>query len=375
MSVVVVGPTVINGPRPVDADLATAALECLDDPLALIDDTAMPADEVWRDVVGRAVGGACARIVLIHPSWWAPPRVERVLAAARHWAPEVIARRRSELSITGTATVEVAPELVLVVAGGRRQAIARAGPTRDVVTAVVAGLTGLLRVTVDVPTGAGPLGAEIAQELRRRGVEVTVGDDATLLRAARPAPATPRTTRSWRVPPRAAAVAVSVASVTALTALAFGTGDEGPAIGEVTWLVEGRVAVEVPARWTVERITGGPGSARVQIISPEDRLTAVHVTQSRVPMAQTLEAAAESLRGALAGEPEGVFVDFAAAGERAERAAITYREVRADRHVEWTVVLDGGVRIAIGCQGAAPDSDPAQVCDRAVRSAHAVAPN
>jgi type VII secretion-associated protein (TIGR03931 family) len=110
------------------------------------------------------------------------------------------------------------------------------------------------------------------------------------------------------------------------------------------------------------------------VVSPVDRIDAIHVTQSRVPDGQTLAAAAEALATALAEQPDGIFVDFTPAGERAHRPAVTYREIRPDRRIDWTVLLDGDVRIAIGCQGAADRPGPAAPCDRAIRSAHAVAP-
>ena len=92
-----------------------------------------------------------------------------------------------------------------------------------------------------------------------------------------------------------------------------------------------------------------------------------------MPTQQTLDTTAAALRLALADEPDGVFVDFTAVGERGRRPVVTYREVRSDHHVSWAVLLDRGVRIAIGCQGAPDDVGPEQFCDLAIRSAHAVA--
>ena len=59
---------------------------------------------------------------------------------------------------------------------------------------------------------------------------------------------------------------------------------------------------------------------------------------------------------------------------RAGRMAVTYREVRSGHDITWTVVVDGGVRIGIGCQ-AAPGrrADIDAVCDEAVRTARAIA--
>ena len=146
-----------------------------------------------------------------------------------------------------------------------------------------------------------------------------------------------------------------------------------PAAAEPVWVVEGRVAVEVPADWKVERVTTGPGSARLQVVSPSDPKAAIHLTQSVVPKQQSLATAAEVLRNSLAAQPEGVFVDFTVADRQADRAAITYREVRPGHLVDWTVLLDGGVRIAVGCQSARDRGWPAWICERAIRSARVVA--
>ncbi len=377
--VVVVGPTLVSGPGVVDLELVAAAMESIDDDLALVEDRVMPADELWRGVLGSAVGGSCDRMLLICPSWWATSRVERIGAAAAEWSASVVVLRRAEVLATAATVLEVAPELVVVHADAQRHVIARVNPPSGVLDAVVACLEGLAAVTIDVPAGLALFGADLARALRRRSVEVTVVDDQTLVGAVRgphgPAipTALPAAASIRRRPaPRAAAVAVAILSVSALTAAAVGLdgGAEEPPDG--TWLVEGRVAVEVPAQWTVERITSGPGSARVEVVSPANPRDAIHVTQSWVPDAQTLEAAAVSLSNALAEQPDGVFVHFTARGERAHRAAVTYREVRADRRIEWTVLLDGDVRIAIGCQGSAEQRGPEELCDRAIRSAHAV---
>jgi type VII secretion-associated protein (TIGR03931 family) len=138
-------------------------------------------------------------------------------------------------------------------------------------------------------------------------------------------------------------------------------------------LVEGRVAVKVPVQWPVQRITTGPGSARVQVISPSDSDIAVHITQSPMPSSQTLAMVADTLRAALAHEPAGVFVDFNADDHRADKPAVTYRENRAHHEVAWTVLIDDKTRIAIGCQSG-PDREQLvrDVCEQAIQSAHAV---
>lgn len=356
---IVVGPATVSGPGPVDPELAALALDCLDDDLALVDDRPVSVDALWRDVLAAAVGRARTRIVLIHPSWWAASRVDRVRAAADQGLGDVVTVPRSSRLTAAPATVEVATELVVVTVDGQRHAIARGYPSADTMAAVAAHLDGVPRVTLDVPDGLGGFGAALAGSLRERGVEVTVGMPP----------------RRRRLAPRAAAVLVAVVSASGLAAAAVGLGHDGGPTDPTAWLVEGLIAVEVPASWTVERITAGPGTARVQVSSPRDRLAAVHVAQVRVPDGQTLDAVAETLRTALAAEPDGVFTAFVAPAERARRAAVTYREVRADRHVEWTVLLDGGVRIAIGCQGASGHPVPEPTCAQAIASAHAIRPS
>lgn len=134
-------------------------------------------------------------------------------------------------------------------------------------------------------------------------------------------------------------------------------------------VVEGRMAVRIPEHWTVERVTGGPGSRRLQVTDPRDSRIAVHLTSAYAPET-TLAQAAEVLSRAIDGEPPGVFVDLRTADEVAGRPAVTYRELRSGRVIAWAVVLAGSTRISVGCQ--CPPGREAEVraaCDDAVRSA------
>ena len=139
-----------------------------------------------------------------------------------------------------------------------------------------------------------------------------------------------------------------------------------------TFLVEGRVALTVPADWQTQRVVTGPGSARVQVNSPSDPEVALHITQSPIPD-EMLSATADQLRRAIDTEPAGVFVDFNPSGVTAGRPAVTYRELRASHHVRWTVLVDGSVRISVGCQSR-PGGEGAvrNACEQAVRSARAI---
>ena len=116
--------------------------------------------------------------------------------------------------------------------------------------------------------------------------------------------------------------------------------------------------MRVPADWTVRRVTDGPGSARVEITAPDDPGAALYLTQSPVPDPDPA-VTATALRAALEAEPPGVFVEFTTGAD-----AVTYREIRPGREIDWTVLLSGHTRIAIGCWRAS------SACARAIESAH-----
>lgn len=378
-AVVLFGPNAIRGPGVVDEQHARIALECIDDRLALVDDRVVHVDELWHDVMCSAVGAA-TRCVVVLPSWWPSHRSSLVVGALSEVCEDVDVWYRVDVLRTDEdcVVVEIADEFVAV-HDNRTQpaAIPRAGDVAAIGAAVVDLIESRSAVVIDTPSGvadARVLGDEIARGLRARGQSASIADDGTLVRAVRIARqrrhARPR---SRFVQPRAAVVAASLSTVAALTCAAVGSGAEEPVAAESVWVVEGRVTIEVPAQWKVERVTGGPGSARLQVLSPSDPHVAIQLTQSTVPTWQSLTSAAEVLRNSLAAQPQGVFVGFTTGVRRADRVAITYREVRPEHVVDWTVLLEGGVRIAIGCQGA-PDRDlPGWICDRAIGSARVLA--
>ena len=162
-----------------------------------------------------------------------------------------------------------------------------------------------------------------------------------------------------------AAGAIAVPAVVALTARVPPAPKDAPGVS----VAEGRMAVRIPAHWTVERVTGGPGSRRLRVRPPQDSAIALHLTWSYAPET-TLEQTAGVLSRAIAGEIPGVFVDLRVAAEVAGRPAVTYREVRQGRVIAWSVVLAGATRISIGCQSPpGRDADVRAACDEAVRSA------
>jgi type VII secretion-associated protein (TIGR03931 family) len=379
------------------SETVRAALDSIDDSIALVDSRPVTVDSLWRTVLGSADCRSSERAVLLHPSWWALTRIDVVSAAAQVLADEVVTRPRSWLltlaspfgSERTTVVVEIAEGFV-VMSGEAVMAESRRAEPRAVVEAVARRLVELTSdtaavVVIDAPStvcGAAALAMMIADEVRSSGdmTAVTV-DDAQLRKLA--AEAIPldseadesrytgatgrRLRRQWMI----ALVVMLVITVLGLNTM---TRPAAPVDGRVstTFLVEGRVALEVPAQWPMQRVVAGPGSARVQVTSPSDPEVALHVTQSRVVVA-TLGATAESLKHAIDAEPAGVFVDFNPASLSAGRRAVTYREIRAGHDIRWTVLVDKAVRISIGCQSPHGHDDAVQqVCEQAVRSARAV---
>jgi len=386
----------------VDPDMVVAALESVDDAVSLVDTRPVSVSSLWAALLATLVGEQRESVILVVPSWWTASRVDVVEAAARTVAADVVTRRRSWLleqaSLHATAVlVEIAPQFV-VVTGQTVMAERRAGDpdgTADaVVRAVLQRVRGRTAVLIDGPAGVGGaavLATLVADRLlaSTANLDVALVDDARLRQlaaglASGDVRSDPEAGDGGRTPVRHGALTafavLSVAIAGVLAAASFGAGllgaglfDEDGATASpempMTFLVEGRIAMEIPEEWAVRRVTDGPGSARVQVMSPLDPDVALHVTQSRVPD-KTLSDTAESLRRAADTQPAGVFVDFNPADQSGGRPAVTYREVRAGHDIRWTVLLDGSVRISIGCQSP-PGGESAvhEVCGRAIRSA------
>jgi type VII secretion-associated protein (TIGR03931 family) len=406
-----------------DAEMSqiyAAALDAIDDQVALVDGRPVTVASLWHDVLRSLNCGspdAPKTMVVVHPSWWPASRVGVVTAAAKsvtrglddpndpndvdHVVPRPrswLLTRASDAAPEATVVVEIAERLVAIsgdLNGEEVVAVPRrtepqpvAGEVASVIGRITRGMTSV--VLIDAPStvvGAPGVATLIAAAIRdaNSGQTAVVVDDARLPRLARSArlpeddPAQPAgaagggRSRAWKFSGLAAAGVVLAVAVPAVAA----EGRQGAPATEkapTTFLVEGRVALTVPANWPTQRVVAGPGSARVQITSPSDPEVAIHVTQSPVPddAHETLSGAAVRLKRAIDAEPAGVFVDFNPSGVSAGRAAVTYREVRAGHHVRWTVLLDGTVRISIGCQSRPGGEDAVrEVCEQAVRSAHA----
>jgi type VII secretion-associated protein (TIGR03931 family) len=382
-SVVVVGPAAVSGPGVVEATLVSVAFEAIDDRLAVHGDRVVAVRQLWSELVNAALAGERRSAVLVVPSWWPRSRVELVEDAMFESCAHVSVLRRGRYS-EASDVVELGPDCVVVhAATGERFVLPSAGRPEPVADTVLATLPAGTSVVIDVPDGvpeATALAVELTRRLRKRGVAVTSLDDDGVRRevlasrrnllGAPVSAAAPRPARARK--PRVAMLVGAVAVIAALAGAALNPGGDPLERDDVTWVVEGRVAAELPADWPVARVASGPGSARVQVLSPNDPHVAIHLTQARVRVEETLQQTAATLKSALDEQPRGLFADFDPDDRSAGRAAVTYRELRAAIGVDWVVTLDRGVRIAIGCQHAVDRPDPDPACERAVRTAHVV---
>jgi type VII secretion-associated protein (TIGR03931 family) len=365
-----VGPHTIRGPNDAPQEWSSVAIECVDDQIALLDGRLVEVRELWSDVLDTVAGGRAETLVLVFPTWWSQARIELVAEAARGVAADVVVlQRASVLGADGDESVLELSEEFLVIAPPGSGVTVLARGERDVAAYLGATPT----VLVDVPAGVSPLAPALTAQLRAAGVAVAHSDRRRLLRAVSTALPEPD---GGEAPTRRRELAVFAG--VALSVAAIGGGWAAQALSgrpqaATTLLVEGRVSVRVPAQWAVERITSGPGSARVRVSAPTDHLTALHITQSTGATSTTIAEVAESLRRAFESEPRGVFTEFDAAGSVSGRPAVTYREIRAGSETNWAVVIDAEMRIAIGCQSPPAGRDAIHdSCLRAVESAHVV---
>lgn len=379
--VVEVGPARVRGSFEAAPELICAAIEHIDDELGLLDDQAVSVREVWNELMRTVIGADGVAVVLVCPTWWSTARIDLVRSAAHTVALDVSVHARGPLladraPVDGTVVVEIADELIAVVGGGPLTVVPILGDVEAVAGNVCCAVGRPTAVLIDAPDsvdGTVRLGDAIAEQLAASGVAVSWADPDAVFSAAASVHCRravrderPTSVHGFRAAPVAAGVVTAVAVVAGLV---VGGGKE-PAATRL--LVEGRISVEVPTDWPVRRITAGPGSARLQLVSPSNDAVALHLTQSIAAAGVNLATTAESLRAALAVESSDVFVDFTPSDVRVGRPAVTYREVRGERQVAWTVLADGHVRIAIGCQSPAARVDLVrQVCDRAVDSARA----
>ncbi len=183
--IVEVGPGTVRGPNDVGAQWVSAALECIDDDIALIDDCPVAVADVWGEVLGAAAGGSVEDLVLVCPTWWTSSRIELVCGAARRVATNVVEVRRAEVLSDGCSpVVEITDEFVVVSRPGV-DVVGVVNPDDPAAVASEVGASGT--AVVDAPVGidgAERLAAAIAERLRANGVSVSIAGRDLVRRAA-----------------------------------------------------------------------------------------------------------------------------------------------------------------------------------------------
>ncbi|SKF62805.1 type VII secretion-associated protein [Mycobacteroides abscessus] len=414
-----------------------SAVAALDDDMALLPGRVVPSRALWAALFESLLTDRNAPVrldslALIHPTTWGPARRTLLSSAARMMAATLTVRSRAfalaergvraDLSGRSLVVVEVSPKEVAVALVGPgsdgepaatvRHLEDRSWETRsaaDVARAVGRAVERVVRderpgvAAILVDSADKDMGEAIVDAIDRIGltpgvsqvavdsvfremgqvartsafldqgvVEPVATRPASAWTPGAPARSAPRLPRWWPAAAIGLAAAIVVTGVV-LTVAATRSRQPVPAIA-TSLLVEGRVQLMVPAEWAVRRIpAGGAGSARVEVISPADPEAVVHVTQVRVKPAETLAATAETLRAAMEKEPQGAFTDFRADDRKMDRPAVTYTEVREGHDIAWTVLLDGDMRIGVGCQFKKDSyADVRQACELAIRTAHAI---
>ena len=261
IAVVEVGPVAVRGPGSAALQRSRQAIDCIDDPIALLDDRPLPVSRLWSDVLDGAAGGGGGPLAVVVPTWWPAARVEVLTAAARGLGADVTVLRRAALLGGGTraTVVELSSELVVIAAPGVSPSVL---PRDD--GALVDLLAGANEVIVDVPAAVAPPDPAVTARLRAAGAPLSFSDRTRVAVAAEQVCAVaprsvPVARRRRRLPALFAGAALTVAAGAVLA--------RAPAeqVDATAILVEGRVAVRVPADWVAERLTAGPGSARVRV--------------------------------------------------------------------------------------------------------------
>lgn len=361
--VIEAGPNTVRGPGNPPDEWVTVAIECIDDDVGLLDDHPVSIADLWHDLLAAVIGEHSGDVMLVLPTWWSETRVAAVTEALHRCRADAAVYTRGGLLTedTDAAVIEVADDFVLVMSG-TAEPVVLDRRTMD----LTAHLGGVAEVLIDVPAAVRPLPSCVSDDLRHAGVRINHAGRQRFLRSV---PAR----EPDRVVPRGRRAAVVVGVLAAAAGVGWAAHPAaGPTDDGSVWIVEGQVGFRVPAQWAVERVTAGPGSARVQVSEPAGT-AAVHLTQSRLTAPTSTAQLAASLRAAIDDETPGVFVDFDPDGRVGRRPAVTYREVRDHTHTRWAVVTDGATSIAVGCQSAPADADALhQICAHAVESARVV---
>ena len=78
-------------------NLESTALECIDDEIAVLDEQPVAVTAVWRQVFSAVLPERVETAVLVCPTWWPSPRIERVREAAAKPSMKVVVLQRAEV--------------------------------------------------------------------------------------------------------------------------------------------------------------------------------------------------------------------------------------------------------------------------------------
>ncbi|HTY27788.1 MAG TPA: hypothetical protein VMD51_06535, partial [Mycobacterium sp.] len=270
MTVLELGPSRVRRLSPggdprLDGEMVSQALAGIDETTVLIDERPVTVDSLWRHLISSSIEERSQPVTILHPSWWSPRRVARILDAASSVAAEVVATPRAALISEQHAgdvvtVVEFAEDVVAVCTGGG--STCRLSGWDDAAS-IAADITAD-RVLIDAPHGvhgAQELGATLRKALLRIGlfaeiarIEEQVVPSTTEIAAAEPM-------QQSRFPAQMVA-----ATVVGIVVCGVGLATARPSAtvwavrAESAAFVEGRVSLRIPAGWTVTRVTAGPGS-------------------------------------------------------------------------------------------------------------------
>ncbi|HEX2214083.1 MAG TPA: type VII secretion-associated protein, partial [Mycobacterium sp.] len=122
--VIEVGPSTVRAPYELPAELVSAAIQYIDDDLALLGERAVRVADLWAELVSRAAGEDADAVVLVCPTWWSTARIDTVRLAAESVVAEAAVERRTPLlQVEGATVVEIAAELVVVTRAGATAAV------------------------------------------------------------------------------------------------------------------------------------------------------------------------------------------------------------------------------------------------------------
>jgi hypothetical protein len=195
------GTAIVDDDTP--SEIAGAALDGIDDQVALVDGHPATVNSLWGAALRSATCAPANGAVIVHPSWWPSSRIRVVTAAAANVGDGMLARPRSWLLTQATdaerdatVVVEIAERLVAITAP-EVVAVPRCDeprPVADDVARVIARIAAVSAVLVDAPStvnGASTLATLIADAVRRSGPAVVEIDDGRLRRLARSAASVP----------------------------------------------------------------------------------------------------------------------------------------------------------------------------------------